>query len=132
MVILEPYVKLLLIKLVKLQRQSFSIFVNNIGINNISLLRGLQNRNSLEREASHIYKQSQLKRSLANIYQSRSGFGVTAVEGGRIGKIIDGCSPVKVRRNATSLLVSFSVSVNPSWYSDMMLTASLKSQVLAS
>ncbi len=46
--------------------------------------------------------------------QFRLGFGVVAVEGGSVGKMIEGCSPVKVRRKATSLVVSSSVSVNPS------------------
>ena len=45
--------------------------------------------------------------------QFRSGFWVFAVEGGRIGKIIEGWSPVKVCRNATILFVSSSVSVTP-------------------
>ena len=44
----------------------------------------------------------------------RFGFGVIEVEGGRVGKIIEGWSPVKVCRNATILFVSLSVSIIPS------------------
>ncbi len=46
--------------------------------------------------------------------QFQSGFGVCVAEGGSVGKMIEGCSPVKVRRNSTILLVSLSVSATPS------------------
>ncbi len=46
--------------------------------------------------------------------QFRSGFVVVAVDGGSVGKMIEGCSPVRVRRKATSLVVSSFVSISPS------------------
>ena len=53
--------------------------------------------------------------SLTPLYdQFWFGFGVSSFEGGKMGKRIDGWSPVKVLRKATILFVSSSANVPPS------------------
>ena len=95
------------------------LFVSNIPRNPLARLLGTGE--AFERfTISQILIKISNASPLLNLYiiiaqnQFRSGFGVFAVEGGSVGKIIEGCSPVKVRRKATILFVSSLESVNPS------------------
>jgi len=102
---------------------SKNLFVSNIPRNPLAwlLLRLLGKGEAFERfTISQILFKISNASPLLNLYiitaqnQFRSGFWVFAVEGGSVGKIIDGWSPVKVLRKATILFVSSLESVNPS------------------